>query len=129
MRQPVNRERSFGLSVGALLCVIGAALAWRGATMRAEAIGGLGALLLTFGWLAPSLLKYPSAAWWKLATVLGWINARVLLSLVFLVLITPMGLVWRIAGKDPLSRRRTSWPGWMPSPGRYHNPRHFDRMF
>lgn len=128
-RPPINRERSFGLSVGAVLCALAIFFAWRGSLARAEIVGAIGALLVTLGYLAPSLLKYPSDAWWKLAMVLGWVNARVILSLVFFVVLTPVGTIWRLIGKDPLARRRTSWPGWVPHPERYRDPRHFDRMF
>jgi hypothetical protein len=124
-----NRERAFGISVGTVLCVIALALAWRGRTVRAEWLGAIGAGLVVFGYLRPSLLRYPSDVWWKLATVLGWINARVLLTVLFVVLLTPVGLIWRLTGKDPLTRRRRAWPGWVPTPARYRNPRHFDRMF
>jgi hypothetical protein len=125
----INRERSFGLSVGAALCAVAIFFAWRGSVARAEVLGAVGALLVVLGYFAPSTLQYPSDAWWRLATVLGWVNSRVLLSLMFFLLLLPVGLVWRLAGKDPLARRRRSWPGWVPHPERYRNPRHFDRMF
>lgn len=124
-----NRERSFGVTVGAVLCGIALLLAWRGRVGRAELLGAIGVVLFTLGRLAPSLLKYPSDAWWTLAAVLGWINARVLLSLLFFLVLTPVGLVWRLTGKDPLARNRASWRGWSNYPERYRNPRHFDRMF
>jgi hypothetical protein len=125
----INRERSFGLSVGAVLCAVAIYLAWRGRMTPAGVVGAVGGLLVILGYLAPPLLKYPSDAWWKLAMVLGWVNSRVLLSLVFFILLTPIGVIWRLTGKDPLSRRRESWQGWLPHPERYRNPRHFDRMF
>ena len=126
---PANPERSFGLSVGAVLCALAIYFAWRGSTTAAGVGGAVGALLVVLGYVAPSLLKYPSAAWWKLAMVLAWVNTRVLLSLVFFLILTPFGVVWRLSGKDPLSRRRESWPGWTPHPERYRDRRHFDRMF
>ena len=124
-----HRERSFGLSVGTVLLLIAAALAWRGRVTRAEVLAAIGAVLVICGSLKPSLLKYPSDAWWKFAMILGWINARVLLTLLFVVLLTPLGLLWKALGRDPLARRRASWPGWLPTPDRYRNPKHFDRMF
>jgi len=125
----IQRERSFGISVGAVLCLIAIALAWRGRVTRAEVMGGVGVVLVTLGYLAPRLLKYPSDAWWAMAAVLGWVNARVLLSLLFFLVLTPVSLVWRLTGKDPLARRRDSWRGWQPYPDRYRNPRHVERMF
>jgi len=124
-----NRERSFGVSVGAVLCVIAALLVWRSRIGRAEVVGTIGGVLLFFGYVRPSVLKYPSDAWWAFAAVLGWINARVLLSIVFFLILTPVGVVWRLTGRDPLARRRRAWRGWSPYPERYRDAHHFDRMF
>jgi hypothetical protein len=126
---PANPERSFGISVGAVLCAIALLLAWRGRIGRAEITGGVGVVLLLLGLTYAPLLKYPSAVWWKFSRVLGYVNARVLLSIVFFLVLTPLGLVWRLTGKDPLARRRRSWNGWTAYPARYKDAKHFDRMF
>jgi hypothetical protein len=128
-KEPVNPERSFGISVGGVLCVIAALLLWRGRTGRAEVVGAIGAVLMLAGLTYPPLLEYPSAAWWRFSRALGYANARVLLSIVFFLVLTPLAIVWRIAGKDPLARRRRNWRGWTPYPARYRDAKHFDRMF
>jgi hypothetical protein len=126
---PKNPERSFGVSVGIALCVIAAILLWRGRTSRAEVVGGTGAVLLFAGLVYPSLLKWPSAAWWRISRALGYVNARVILTILFAIVLVPLSLVWRLTGKDPLARRRDRWHGWSPYPSRYRNPRHYDRMY
>ena len=126
---PANPERSFGMSVGSVLCVIAALLVWRGRVGCAEVVGGVGAVLLVLGLVYSPLLKYPSAAWWRFSRALGYVNARVLLSIIFFLILTPLGLVWRLTGKDPLARRRRNWHGWAPYPARYKDAKHFDRMF
>jgi len=40
--------------------------------------------------------------WFKLATVLGWINGRILLSIVFFLFLTPLAFLFRLMGNDPL---------------------------
>jgi hypothetical protein len=75
------------------------------------------------------VLKWPSAAWWKLAAILGFINARILLTLMFTLVLTPVSAVWRLTGKDPLARRRGQWNGWAPYPARYRNKQHYQRMY
>lgn len=40
--------------------------------------------------------------WYKLAEGLGWFNSRVLLSLVYYLIVTPIGLLFRLFGNDPL---------------------------
>src|SRR5687768_2476977 len=63
---PANPERSFGVSVGIVLLLIAALLAWRGRMTAAPIAGGVGATLLLLGLVAARLLKWPSAVWWKL---------------------------------------------------------------
>ena len=73
----------------------------------------IGVVLIFFGYVRPAVLKLPSGAWWALAAVLGWVNARVLLSLAFFLGQTA-GPEWHIGaarlngfngmkGMDPLT--------------------------
>ena len=128
-QKPNFQERSFGVSVGGVLIAIAAFLAWRGRMDRAVVLAGIGTLLLVLGLTAPKLLKYPSMAWWKMAMVLGYVNARVILTIAFLIVLTPVSLLWRLIGKDPLARKRKNWSGWSPSPARFRDPEHFNRMY
>src|SRR5689334_20086927 len=97
---PKNPERSFGISVGGVLLVIAAVLWWRGRIGRAEVLGAIGGVLFVLGLVAPPLLKYPSAAWWRFSRALGYVNARILLTLLFSLILTPLSFVWRLMGKD-----------------------------
>ena len=61
----------------------------------------LGSISLTF----PLILR-PFYHWWmKLAHILGWINTRILLSLVFFLILLPVALILRLLGKDPMRRK------------------------
>ena len=126
---PANPEQSFGVSVGGVLLLIAAFLMWRGRIAGGQWSGGVGALLVGLGLLAPRLLKWPSALWWKLAMALGYVNARVILTIAFLLVLTPIAFVWRLIGRDPLGKRRESWPGWTAYPQRYADRSHFTRMY
>ena len=126
---PQFKERSFGISVGPVLMLIAAFLAWRGRITTAEIMGGIGAVLLVLGLTKPILLKWPSAVWWKFAMVLGHINARVILTIAFLLVLTPIGLLWRLIGRDPMRRRKQNFEGWSAYPARYRDPKHFTRMY
>jgi hypothetical protein len=126
---PKNPERSFGISVGSVLIVLALILLWRRRITRAEVLGGIGVVLLVLGLVAPALLKYPSKYWWKFSLWLGRIMARFWLSLLFLLVLTPVSLVWRLMGRDPLARRRDKWPGWSAYPERYRNRKHYEQMY
>ena len=128
-QRPDFKERSFGISVGGFLLIVAAVLWWRGRITNAEIVGGIGAVLLVLGLIAPRLLKYPSDAWWKFAMVLGYVNARIILTIAFLVMLTPLSLIWRLIGRDPLAIKKKHWPGWSPYPARYRDTDHFKRMY
>jgi hypothetical protein len=127
-KQP-DRDRQFGLAVGSVLLLLAGVFVWRGRFLTAEILGGIGALLVVLGRFAPRLLKYPSAVWWKLAMVLGYVNARIILTVIFTLVLVPLSVVWRIIGRDPLARRRSNWPGWSPYPDRYRDRAHYTRMY
>ncbi len=60
------------------------------------------AAFLVAGLLAPAWL-IPIRAWWmKLAAGLGYVNSRILLTVLFVVLIVPMALVLRLLGRQPI---------------------------
>jgi hypothetical protein len=126
---PKNPERSFGISVGSVLLVIAALLWWRGRIARAEILGGVGGVLLVLGALSPRLLKWPSAAWWRFSRALGYVNSRILLTLLFWLILVPLSVFWRLVGEDPLGRRRDKFQGWTPYPARYRDRTHYQRMF
>jgi hypothetical protein len=45
-------------------------------------------------------------AWIRLATILGWINSRILLSIIYFVFLLPLAWISRFFTKDPLTLNR-----------------------
>ncbi|MGE4348942.1 MAG: SxtJ family membrane protein [Candidatus Berkiella sp.] len=60
--------------------------------------------LLVFAFFVPKLLKFIYLPWMKLGALLGWINTRIILGVIFFIVITPISFVLRIAKYDPLKR-------------------------
>jgi len=63
-----------------------------------------GLLLLDMIW--PSFYKPAAKIWFGLSHVLGTIMSKILLSLVFFLVLTPMGLARALLGKDPMRTRQ-----------------------
>ena len=126
---PDFKEKSFGKAVGGFLLLLSVVLWWRGRITNAEIMAGIGAVLVVLGFTAPKLLKWPSVVWWKFASILGYVNARIILTVAFLIVLTPLALVWRLLGRDPLAIQKRHWPGWSPYPARYRDKDHFTRMY
>jgi hypothetical protein len=94
--------RQFGLLVGAIFTVIGLwPLVFRGEPLRLWAIG-VGGVLIVCGGILPQLLAPIHKGWMWVGHILGWINTRILLGIVFYALVTPIGLVFRLMGKDTM---------------------------
>jgi hypothetical protein len=62
----------------------------------------VGLISLAIPFLGDLLVK----GWFKLAEVLGMINGRILLSLIFFVVLFPIALLYRMGRKNPLSLKR-----------------------
>ena len=56
----------------------------------------------------PQVLKPVNAAWLKIGNVLGWINSRIILGIMFYLLIFPIGLLLKLFGKDSMDRKLSS---------------------
>jgi hypothetical protein len=65
-------------------------------------------ILVAFALLAPKTLAPIEKLWLRLGNVLGAINSRIILTIVFYGLFTPMGIAMRIKGHDPLGRKMNS---------------------
>ncbi len=78
---------------------------WRSHSVLPMVLGALAILLAGLALVAPSLLGPVHRVWMRFAHALGWFNTRVLLGVIYFVVMTPIGLVMRILGRDPLDRR------------------------
>src|SRR3989344_4718326 len=99
--------RKFGYTIGIAFVLLGGYFLWRGKSFALYVLS-LAAILLLFGFMAPTWLKPIQKAWMTLALLLGWVMTRVILAIVFYLVITPIGLVLRLTGKDFMNR---SFPG------------------
>lgn len=124
-------QRTFGVSVALVCLLVGWHAARRGSWPVVWGASGVGLAAIILGLLAPGLLRVPSAVWWRVLHALGWVNARAVLSMLFVAVVTPLGLARRLAGWDPLGRRgfRSARSNWVPYPARQRDPKHYERMY
>jgi hypothetical protein len=98
--------RRFGLTVGAVFLVLASISWWRGHVNPPRIFALLGILLVVPGLVAPAILR-PVQRWWmRGATLLGEINGRIILTVLFFVVIWPIGRILRFV-RDPLDRSLT----------------------
>jgi len=89
--------RKFGLSLGGLGLVLSLYLLWKNKTW-VNPILIISAFLLICGIIIPNFLKPLYFAWMVFATIIGWIMTRVILTVLFYVVVTPLGLISRMLG-------------------------------
>lgn len=120
--------QSFGRAVGGVCVAAAVYNTWRGRTTFALTLGVVGVTLLLLSWIAPRALNVPSRLWWRMAEALGWFNMRLLLIVFFFLVLTPMGLLARLFGRDPLVRHRRG-STWTPYAAHRRGAKHYERMF
>ncbi len=104
--QTVKDLRSFGFILGGLFALIfGIAIpliAQNGYPVWPFALGG------TF-WLAsliyPKSLRLIYTIWMKIGDVLGYINTRIILGILFFLVFTPIGFTMRAFRADPMGKK------------------------
>ena len=124
-------EREFGLVVGGVLLLLSSWWIYRGKFHSVSQVTlPIAALLLVLGIIFPRALVYPNRAWMALAEVLSFISTRIILAFVYFVVITPIGVVKRLFGWDPLHRRAAASESyWRPYSERQRDPKHYEKMF
>ncbi len=95
--------RKFGLVVGAVFCSLGLSLLKLHKPYYWYVLAP-GVPLVVLGAALPRSLKWIYVGWMTLAMVMGAIVSTILLTLLFYCIVTPIGLIARLAGKDFLSR-------------------------
>ncbi len=130
-KQSWRSEREFGLVVGGVFVLLGAWWLYRGKFANAAHIVlPLGALLVVLGLIWPRVLVLPNKAWMLLAEGLSFVTTRIILGVVFFLVVTPIGIVKRLSGWDPLNRRGPrSDSYWQPYGERQRDRRHYEKMY
>ncbi|HSH40331.1 MAG TPA: SxtJ family membrane protein, partial [Chthoniobacterales bacterium] len=90
--------RRFGFTIGAVAAVV-AALLIRRQPSAAGALLAVAVLLSAAAYFAPARLHSVHRVWTQLSLVMGWVMTRVILTIVFFLIVTPIGLVQRAVGK------------------------------
>jgi hypothetical protein len=107
--------RKFALLVGGVFAAIGAWLLLKHKPAGPWFVGP-GALLMLLGLAVPKILKPVYLGWMAMALVLGLVVSTVILTLFFFLVMTPIGLMARLLGKDFLSLKldRAASSYWLP---------------
>ncbi|WP_234016247.1 SxtJ family membrane protein [Magnetospirillum gryphiswaldense] len=101
----MGSERSFGIVFAVVFALIGLWPLKAGGDMRLWALG-LAALFLVVAFVAPKLLKPLNLLWFKFGLLLHKIMTPLIMGLLFFLTVTPVGMLMRATGKDPMRLKR-----------------------
>ena len=101
--------RKFGLTTGAIVAVLfGGLIPWiwdfRYPTWPWIVFG----ILAAFAILAPMLLQSVHRTWMRIGLAISKVTTPIILGIVFFLVILPVGIIIRLAGRDPLHRNLES---------------------
>ncbi len=94
--------KKFGITIGAVLLIISTLLFFYDKPSAIYFISGC-FLVTLLAQIFPKLLFPLQKVWMALAVVLGFIMTRVILSILFYLVITPINITSRLFGKDFLN--------------------------
>lgn len=106
--------RSFGLVLGGVVTLVAGWLIWRSGSLEwsmdgrlrpSVLLGIVGIGVLAISVVLPQSLRPLYYVWMAIAFILGAVMTRVILTIVFVLLIIPTGLIMKILGRDALNRR------------------------
>jgi hypothetical protein len=124
------QARKSALLVAAVLLGIAAWNVYRGRTTVVIIFASIGAALVVAGLLVPPAARAFHTAWMKFAALLGHVNSRVLLTLMYYLVVTPYGVVTRLVGRDPLRRRGAAQGSyWVERKSTRQTREQFERLF
>jgi multisubunit Na+/H+ antiporter MnhG subunit len=119
---------------GLCLIVFGGMALWesvgKGRVELALLCGFAAVMIGAIGLARPDLIRWVYVCWMVLAFPIGWTISQALMVLLFYGLFTPVGLIFKMIGRDPLyrARRPASKSYWTPKP-MPHDVRRYFKQF
>jgi hypothetical protein len=122
--------RKFGLLVGGAFLLLGGWFLFRHKSWYPWFLAP-GVLLVGLGLVAPRALKQAYLGWMAMAFALGLVVSTVLLTLFYYLVVTPVGLLAKLVGKDFLGLRRSASARsyWLPRQGGPRPPADYEQQF
>lgn len=101
----ISSDRSFGWVMAAFFSLVALWPLWGAGKIRWTALEiGVAVAILTL--VRPQLLNPLNIVWHKFGLLLGKVIGPLVMGALFFIVVAPLGLLRRIAGADPLRRRK-----------------------
>ena len=97
--------QSFGITIGIIFLIIAGFLFYK-EKEAFQLLLYLASSFICLSFLFPGILKPIYLVWMIFAVILGWFMTRLILSLLFFLVVTPIALVLKLVGKDLLELKK-----------------------
>ncbi len=115
-RLTAAQGRRFGLTVGGAFLVFATIAWWRGHPTTTSVLGGLGGVLSLAGLVIPTLLGPVERAWMQLAHLISKVTTPIVMGVMYLLVLTPVGLMRRAFGGNPMVHKAEGGTYWRSRP-------------
>ncbi len=125
-----SQARKTALVVAAVFFAIALWNVYRGRMTPVVIFAGIALVLTLIGLFIPVAARAFHRFWMGVAGVLGYINSRIILSLLYYGVFAPVGLARRLMGRDPLQRRGSAKSSyWVTRENTRQSKEQFERLF
>jgi hypothetical protein len=115
-RLTAAQGRQFGLTVGGAFLVFAGIAWWRGHPTTTMVLGSLGGVLAVAGLVVPTLLGPVERAWMALAHAISKVTTPIVMGVMYLLVLTPIGILRRMAGGNPMDHAPSNDSFWKSRP-------------
>lgn len=115
-RLTAQEGRKFGFTVGAAFAVLSGLAWWADHPVAWKVFAVVGGALLVAGAISPTYLGPVQRKWMSFAHLLSKITTPVFMSIVYFLVITPIALIRRTMGHQPMKHAEKDGGFWTPAP-------------
>ena len=98
---------SFGVTIGIIFIIISCVLFFNKSNLY-QIFVYIAIFFIGIGLIIPTLLKPIYLIWMTFSIIIGWIMTRVIISLLFYIIVVPIGLILKSFGKDFLQQKKST---------------------
>ena len=122
--------RKFGITMGLIFLTIALLFLLRHKHHTLTALI-ISSMFFVLGYCLPGALRPIYIFWMKLAFILGWVNTRILLIILFYLVFAPLGLAMKLFRVDSLDRRidKQKDSYWHKKEKKYFSLLNYERQF
>jgi len=126
----IKELRKFGFALSTVIFVMGIIFSFKHRSVYIWPFL-LSAIFFITSIIFPLCLKPIHWILMRISFAIGWVNTKILLFVIFYLIVTPLGLIMRLFGKDLLNQRidRGSPSYWIKREETPFDKSHYERLF